>query len=187
MRGSLSVLTRERDLQRYRTGIFVATAEPELIESVLATLKEEFPKVKFTPVGPRAYDEIFRGLDKPLWLEDLKVNPWQALRHLRRQGFEIAAVVLAGRPTFSKLKLLTFLLNPARFVVFNENADSFALDRAHWSTAARQCILRCRFLHPGPLLFVPFGLAYLLWRLLRLNLSGRVMLSATTNVQDGRN
>jgi len=177
MRGSLGVFTRERRLRRYRTGIFLATAEPELIRKVLERLKAELPHIEFTPVGPRAYDKIFAGLGKPLWLEDLKVKPWGVVKCLRRERFDIAAVVLAGRPTFLKPKLLTFLLNPARFLIFNENADSFVLDRAHWSTAWRQLIRRCRFLHPGPLLFVPFGFSYLLVRTLRLVLSGRVRFS----------
>lgn len=185
MRGSLSVLTRERDLQRYRIGIFIASAEPELIEKVLTTLKEEFPQVSFTPVGPRTYHEILAGFCKPLWLEDLKLRPWHTLKYLRRQRFDIAAVVLAGRPTFFKPKLLTFLINPARFIIFNENADSFVLDRAHWSTAWRQLSRRCRVFHPGPLLFVPFGFSYLLVRMLRLALSGRLTLAVARDAKRG--
>lgn len=187
MRGGMSVFTRERRLKRYRTGVFLATAEPELIQKVLVRVREELPNVEFTPVGPRAYDGIFTGLGKPLWLDDLKLKPWHALRHLRCQRFDIAAVVLAGRPTFFKPKLLTFLLNPLRFVIFNENADSFVLDRAHWGTAWKQLVRRCRFFHLGPLLFVPFGFSYLLIRTIRLALSGKVSLWTSGQVKHGSN
>jgi len=178
MRGWLSLFTRERNLQRYRTGIFMATAEPELIRKALGTLRQQFLEVDFTLVGPRAYDEVFRGAGKPLWLEDLKLNPLRALSRLRKQRFEIAAVVLAGRPTFFKPKLMTFFLNPARFVVFNETADGFALDLAHWKLAGSQFFRRSRFVRPGAIFFFPFGLLYLLLRMLRLRFSGRVQLSA---------
>jgi hypothetical protein len=174
MRGWMSVFARERNLQRYRKGVFVATAEPELIRKVLPVLKEEFPNLEFTFVGPRAYQEVFQSSGKSLWLEDLKLSPLQALTDLRKQHFDVAAVVLAGRPTFFKPKLMAFLLNPARFVVFNENADSFAFDRSHWKAAWSQVFRRSRFSHPGPVLFIPFGFLYLLFRVLHLSFSGRL-------------
>jgi hypothetical protein len=187
MRGVLSVFTRERSFNRFRTGVFLATAEPELIQKVLVRLKEEWPNVDFTLLGPRAYDDIFSGFGSPLWLEDVKLEPWHALKRLRRERFDIAAVVLAGRPTFLKPKLLTFLLNPLRFIIFNENADGFLFDRTHWSTAGRQMVRRCRFLHAGPVLFVPFGFSYLLLRTVGLALSRQVRLSEAAKMKNGSN
>jgi|SRR5581483_3697616 hypothetical protein len=186
MRGWLTLFTTERKLDRYRTGIFLATAEAELVEKVLLSLDERFPNVRFVVVGPRAYSGIFADRGTPLWLEDFKNEPLKWLRKLRRENFDLAVAVFAGRPTFRKPKLATLLLRPRRFVIYTENVDSFELDRAHWKTAFAQLFCRSRLLHPGPLLFVPFGLLYLLGRTLKFRIEGRVRSGHSGTLRDSR-
>ena len=53
------------------------------------------------------------------------------LGELRAGGYPIAAIVCSGEPILSKWKwgLVAFL--PAKFLVINENADYFWMDRGH--------------------------------------------------------
>src|ERR1041385_3594344 len=105
MRGWLTLLTRERKLHTYRTGVFLATAEPDLVKTVLQRLGEEFPDTSFTLLGPRSYSELFAGKGTPVWLEDVKAAPVARIAHLRNQKFDLALLILSGRPTFRKLQI----------------------------------------------------------------------------------
>jgi hypothetical protein len=181
MRGWLTLFTRERRIKRYATGIFIATAEPELTGKVLTRLSEDFPHISFTLLGPRSYNELFTARGTPMWLEDIKAAPLRSLRKLRQQKFDLAIAVFNGRPTFRKPKLATFLLNPSRFVFYNENADALVLERGQRRAAAAHLMKHSHFLHFGPLLFVPFGFLYLVGRTLRLKVRGQLQLSSTSH------
>jgi hypothetical protein len=181
MRGWLTLLTRERKLHTYRTGVFLATAEPELVKTVLHRLGEEFPDVSFTLLGPRSYSELFAGKGTPVWLEDLKAAPLPSIAQLRNHKFDLAILILAGRPTFRKLKLAALFLNPRRFVMYNNKADSFVFDRLHGRAALSYLVRRSRYLHCGPILFVPFGFVYLACRTLLLRFQGRLQSDPPTS------
>jgi hypothetical protein len=174
MRGWLTLLTKEKQLKKYRTGLFVATAEPELIGKVLTQVLEDFPAVSFTFAAPRDYSQLFEGRGETVWLEDIKTKPFRSIAHLRSKAFDLAVAVFAGRPTFRKPKLATFLVNPKRFIFYNEHADRIVLDRTHGRVAAAHFIEHSRYLNPGQILFIPFGFLYLAVRILCLRAQGRL-------------
>lgn len=57
---------------------------------------------------------------KPTWATARRL-----LSELRRERYDVAAVVLSGKPTFRKLKLLPWLVGARHRLIFNENLDCF--------------------------------------------------------------
>jgi hypothetical protein len=132
MRGFFSFFSGEGDLRRYRTGVFVASAEADVIAKVLPTLSERFPRVSFTLMLPLGYAELFYWPGETLWMNEIRVSPVRWLASLRRRKFDLCIVLFPGRPTYRKTKLGALLLNSRRTIVYDENGNSFELDRAHW-------------------------------------------------------
>jgi hypothetical protein len=175
MRGWLSLFTRESGCQRYRTGIVVASAEPDIIRNVLQRVQLEFPGVSFSFLGPRAYERLTENKLRAVWLEDAKVSPLRWLLGTRRQRFDMAVMVWAGQPTFRKAKLAGLLLNPRRWVIYDENADEILVDRAHWRRLVRLIASRWNRHRPGPMLH-PLGWIYLFVTTARLaRRAGRIV------------
>lgn len=172
MRGCFSLLSKEHDLGRYGTGIFVASAEDDVIARVLPTLPRYFPHVSFTFVVAKGYAELFSSAGEILWLEDIKASPTRWLAFLRKRRFDLCIVLCVGRPTYRKTKLAALLLNARRTIVYNEYGDSFLLDRAHWKALLAHVGRRAYKCRLGTLLF-PIGLIYLACRTLWLSARAR--------------
>jgi len=167
MRGLLTLLTKETSLRQYRSGIFVASAAPDLVKKILPAVQTDLPDITLAHLAPMAYAGLFSG-GETIWLEDVKSAPLSFLRELRRRGFDLVILVLPGNPTFRKLKLASFILKPRRFIIYNENADVLIVDRARWKDLRQLVLRRTRMYYPGSLVFFPFGLLYLLGRTLWL-------------------
>lgn len=160
MRGWLSLFTSERDAGQYRTGIVVGSAEPELVRTVLSKLECEFPHVVFSFLGPRAYQDIVGEKFRAMWLEDAKLSPVSWLMRTRREYPDVGVILWPGQPTFRKAKFAGLLLNPRRWVIYDENADQFIADRTNWRRLLRLIASRYKRHRPGPLLH-PLGWVYL--------------------------
>src|SRR5690349_7034267 len=120
MRGWLSLFTSERDAGQYRRGIVVGSAEPELVRTILANVEREFPRVAFTFLGARAYEAVVGERFRTIWLEDAKLKPIGWLLGTRREQFDLAIMIWPDQPTFRKAKLAGLLLNPRRWVIYDE-------------------------------------------------------------------
>lgn len=182
MRGLLSFFTEESNWERYRTGLFVATAQPQLAERVLKDMQNRWPQVSFALVVPRSYTPIVSSGAEIIYLEDIKARPLSWTLKLRERKFDIGVVIFGGLPIFRKPKLWFFSLKVRRSVIYNENGDSFLLDRTHWGTFWQHCAwrLQTRSLVQRAVkqpFFVPFGLLYLIgrtsWLVVRARLIGR--------------
>lgn len=57
---------------------------------------------------------------------------WRLLREIRSQRHAITAVVCANSPLMASWRTAALLLFPSKFLIVNENADFFWLDRGHW-------------------------------------------------------
>jgi hypothetical protein len=176
MRGWLSFLTTEPVAASHRAGLFVASAELDIVRRAHAALVRRWPAVKFTYLAPEAYAGEFGDESEVLWLEQLKRHPLRSLVTLRRRKFDLCVVLSAGRPTFRKLKLSTLWLNARRTVVYNENGDSIVMDRAHWSQLCAHVAHRVRRARPVSF-FYPIGFIYLsvrtFWLVARSRFAGR--------------
>lgn len=164
MRGWLSVLTRERDLKRYQSGVFVTTSTPDVTRFVIRELARYFPAVSFTIIAPESYGDLLPAGEEKIWLEQVKARPVRLLAWLRRRRFDLCVFVADGQPIFRKAKLSAFVLNAHRTVIFNGQGDYVLLDRRRLGTLASHFVLRFR-LRP---LLVPLGIVYLVVRTLCL-------------------
>jgi hypothetical protein len=164
MRGWSSLLSKDRGTERYSTGVFVATAEPSLVSTIVRHLPERFPHVTFTCLAPRSYGETVSFQGETLWFEDIKTNPLRSLIDLRRRRFDICVAILDGGPSFRKWKIAAFFLNARRILIYDENYDSLAVDRAQMWKLCRRFAVRRRQWPSFALLFFPIGFAYLLAR-----------------------
>jgi hypothetical protein len=176
MRGWSSVLTIERNPANYRNGLFVASAELDVVLQVRPALIRRWPHVQFAILAPHGYASEFTGESEVLWLEDLKAKPLRSLLALRRRRFDLCVVLFAGRPTFRKLKLAVWLLNAERVIFYNEHGGSVVVDRKHWKQVlahAAYRVGRFRFFS----LFFPAGFVYLgvrtMWLIARAKLVSR--------------
>jgi hypothetical protein len=185
MRGWLSIFTKAGNLGQYRSCVFVASAEPDVIAKILPAVQEHFPQLSFTYLTSRAYAERFSSMEdavrngEVLWIESLKANPFRSLAALRKRRFDLCIVVWPGRPTFLMSKIAAFWLNTRRILVYNENGDSFSIDRSNWTCALAHARFRLRKF-PSMSFFYPIGFTYLLGRTSWLYVRGKI-LTATSN------
>jgi hypothetical protein len=180
MRGLLSLFTIADDLGNSRVGVFVASAEPDVIARALPAVQEQFPKVSFTFLVSQVYAELFPwmtevlGNQEVLWIEQVKASPVRSLVTLRKRHFDLCITLWSGRPTFRTSKIAAFSLKASRIIVYDESGDSFVLDRTNWTYMLARASARLRKWRPASLFF-PFGFVYLLGRTLWLTGRGRFL------------
>jgi hypothetical protein len=163
MRGWFSLLSNDQGTEDYSTGIFVATAEPSIVNSIVRNLPERFPNVKFACLAPRSYAEAVPFGGERQWFEEIKTDPLSSLIKLRKRKFDICVAILAGGPAFRKWKIASFFLGVRRILVFDEACDCFAVDRHHLWNLSRHMVKRRQW-PSSSFLFFPFGFSYLLVR-----------------------
>ena len=173
MRGWFTVLTKEKALSSYRTGILVASAEPELVKIVLEHIQLTFPGLNLSFLAPSPYSELWANRGQAFWTDDLKTHPLRSLRSLRQSSFDLVFVLLAGRPSFRKAKLAAFLLKPRRFIIYTEDGNSIVVDRTYRKSILRLLRNRSRFYRFGSVLFIPIGFLYLAVRTMWLCKRGK--------------
>jgi hypothetical protein len=160
MRGWLSLFTTEPHESDHRTGLFVASAELDVIQRVHPVLVQRWPTVEFTYLAPEHYADEFCSESEVLCSEHLRLHPVRSLLALRRRKFDLCVVLFAGRPTFRKLKLSALWLSARRTVLYNDNGDSVVMDRAHWKQVLVQ-VAYIMMLSRRLSLFYPVGFIYL--------------------------
>ncbi len=93
---------------------------------------------------------------------------WRLLREIRSHRHGIAAVLYTGDPIMARWRSAALFLLPAKFLIANENADYFWLDRAHFDHLVRFWMHRAGLLDESAARTVaqffafPFVLIYLL-------------------------
>jgi hypothetical protein len=93
---------------------------------------------------------------------------WRLLREIRNRRHEVCAILCADDGTMSPWRSAVVALLPAKFLIVNENADFFWLDRAHFSNLSKLALSRAGLLGDSAvrvaahLLLFPFTLTYLL-------------------------
>ena len=61
---------------------------------------------------------------------------WELLWRIRYERHSVTAIICAGSPIMMPWKLATLALLPSKFLIINENADFFWLDRSQFSALA---------------------------------------------------
>lgn len=67
---------------------------------------------------------------------------WRLLKTIRAKRHPVAAIICTGDRTMAPWKKAVLVLLPAKFLVVNENADFFWIDRGHWRAVARFLLYR---------------------------------------------
>jgi hypothetical protein len=57
---------------------------------------------------------------------------WRLLREIRSRGYPVTAVLCSDSPLMASWRTAALLVLPSKFLIVNENADFFWLDRGHW-------------------------------------------------------
>jgi hypothetical protein len=89
-------------------------------------------------------------------------------RELRGNRYAVAGIFCSRERILSKWKWGLVLALPAKFLVINENADYFWLDRSHWANIRRFIKARAGFSDAGivraaaRVVILPFTVSYLL-------------------------
>jgi hypothetical protein len=185
MRGWFSLLTKSDDLRTYRTCVFVASAEPDVVAKVLPLMHEKFPNLSLTFLTSRAYAERVSWMREAfskgevVWTESVKTNPLRSLAALRKRRFDFCIVMWHGRRTFLMSKIAAFWLNTRKIVVYTEKGNAFPIDRTNWKRVLAHVFLRLQKF-PSVGLFYPLGFIYLLGRTLWLYRRSKV-LTRTSN------
>jgi hypothetical protein len=171
MRGLFSLLTRGRNSSDYKTGIFVASSDPDVTTLALAKVNEQLSHLSFAFVAPRLYAKMLPKQRELIALDTIKAQVPRSVVQLRARRFDLCVVLLPGRPSFSKAKLLAFLLNTRRIFVFNEHNEFIPLDASHLSYLPWHLTLR--LWRRAKKILVPFGIPYLVYQALKLKLRAR--------------
>jgi len=109
--------------------LIVQTCNPNLLEYVVKDVKERHPDMKPTLfLQPQMKDymspETLQGCEV---IVNPKSKRRRVIRELRKHGYKRVAFVLSGEPGYWKLKLLPFLLFPARPLAYDRHARPISL------------------------------------------------------------
>jgi len=93
---------------------------------------------------------------------------WRLLREIRSRRYPVTAVLCANSPLMASWRTAALLLFPSKFLIVNENADFFWLDRGHWRNLLQLWMRRSGVFEESAvraaarLAAFPFTLAFLL-------------------------
>ncbi len=156
--------------------LFVESGPRRVAEKVLPRIRESFGHdiridlltcLATDPAEPRAGNRHSAKAWRVTECRDAD-SRWELLGRIRRERHPVVVIVCADSPVMLPWKLAAVLLLPAKFIIVNENADYFWLDRGHLSNL-KNLLLQRAGLQPdlavrllARALVFPFTLAYLL-------------------------
>jgi hypothetical protein len=120
------------------------------------------------------FPDVPEGLGKPshlVWNVTVRQGQrarWALLREIRAQRHTVAAVLCADSPILALWRLAALVFLPAKFLIVNENADFFWLDRGNWRVLVKFVLHRSGILQESAvratarLAAFPFTLVFLL-------------------------
>ncbi len=162
MRGLLTFLTLETGVTRYRTGVLVLSADPDIARRALARTQASFPRIQWAYVAPRLYKTMLPSVAEVYWIDDAKRAPADFLSKLRRRKFDLCIVLHPGRRSFRNAKIAAWLVNARRFVIYDEQGEFVLADRSRWKTLFYH--FSSRAAQSLNMVFFPFGFLYLIAR-----------------------
>lgn len=104
--------------------LLVQTANPNLTDIVLDQLIQKYGSENITFYRQRGMENYLKKRPSIKVIENPQKGRLKAARHLRRQKYDLAAMILSGEKGFWKLKTLPFYCNPKSIVLFNRIGES---------------------------------------------------------------
>ena len=111
--------------------LLVESGSRRITENVIPRMRAQFGEtvpidlVTCLPGSPAGFARIFN-------VNDYRERRGSLARELRTGHYAVAGILCSGERILSKWKWALVLMLPAKFLVINENADYFWLDRGHW-------------------------------------------------------
>ena len=147
--------------------LLVESGSRQITESVISRIRSQFgetvPIDLFTcfPGSPTGFAKIYN-------VNDYQQRRASLARQLRANRYAVAGIVCSAERILSIWKWVLVLALPAKFLVINENADYFWLDRGHWANIRLFIRHRAGFADAGivrtfaRMVAYPFTFSYLL-------------------------
>ncbi len=156
--------------------LFVESGPRGVAEQVLPRLREVFGEeitidlLTCLPTNPN--NLVVNGqTDASIWRVNEHTDDagrWRLLRQIRSIRHPVTAIICSGDPIMAPWKKAVLLLLPSKFLIVNENADFFWIDRGHWREVSRFLLLRAGLFEDSAVrtlaraLAFPLTLTYLL-------------------------
>ncbi len=154
--------------------LLVESGKREVTEKLIPRLKMSFGEnvvIDLLTCWPGLPPQLAPDPDRQVWRVTEYTDDharWRLLRDIRNRRHGIAAVLYAGDPIMARWRAASLLLIPAKFLIANENADFFWLDRGHFNHLVRFWMHRAGLLDASAartlarFLAFPFVFVYLL-------------------------
>ncbi|MBZ5591385.1 MAG: hypothetical protein LAP39_04050 [Acidobacteriia bacterium] len=147
--------------------LLVESGSRQIIENVIPRIQTQFgdavPIDLVTCLSSRP-----AGFARIYDVNDYRGRRGALARELRANRYAVAGILCSGERILSKWKWGLVLAVPAKFLVINENADYFWLDRGHWANLRQFIKVRAGFADAGivrafaRVVVLPFTFSFLL-------------------------
>ena len=123
--------------------LLVESGKRDVTEKLIPRLKMSFGEnvvIDLLTCRPGLPSQLAPDPDRQVWRVTEYTDDharWRLLREVRNRRHGIAAVLYAGDPIMARWRAASLLLIPAKFLIANENADFFWLDRGHFGHLVR--------------------------------------------------
>ena len=157
--------------------LLVESGPREVAERLIPRLREVFGAhtpidlMTCLPEVPNSLPAAPDGLGPQVWRvserHDRRAR-WGLLREIRARRYPVTAVLCANSPLMASWRTAALLLFSSKFLIVNENADFFWLDRGHWRNLLAMFMHRSGVLEESAvravarLVAFPFTLVFLL-------------------------
>jgi hypothetical protein len=109
--------------------LLIESGPRELGRKAMGRLRTVFPGARIDVLCCVASSP--EGVERSWRVQEHAGGRWGLLRELRRERHPVAAVLMGDDPIMGPWRWATLAALPAKFLIVNENADFFWLDRGH--------------------------------------------------------
>ena len=109
--------------------LLVESGPRELGQKAIGRLQAVFPDASIDVLC--CISTVPEGVERAWRVQDHSGGRWGLLRELRRERHPVAAVLMGDDGIMGPWRWATLAALPAKFLIVNENADFFWLDRGH--------------------------------------------------------
>jgi hypothetical protein len=109
--------------------LLVESGPRELGQKAVERLRAVFPEARIDVLCCIATAP--EGVERAWRVQDHVARRWTLVRELRRERHPVAAVLMGGDAIMAPWRWTLLAALPAKFLIVNENADFFWLDRGH--------------------------------------------------------
>jgi hypothetical protein len=109
--------------------LLVESGPRELGQKAVERLRAVFPEARIDVLC--CISTSPDGVERSWRVQDHAASRWSLVKALRRERHPVAAVLMAGDGIMAPWRWATLAALPAKFLIVNENADFFWLDRGH--------------------------------------------------------